>query len=168
MKAKCVFLDRDGVINHDPGTYTFEVEKFDIIEGVPEAIAKFKEAGYFVVIITNQAGIAKGLYTEEAVMACHQKLQEACGNLVDDIYFSPYHQTITNSLTRKPGSLMFEKAIAKYSIDPAQSWMVGDSERDMTPAIKLGIKTVRIAPEGTEANHLCQSLSEATERFIWG
>src|SRR5688572_17454743 len=127
----CVFLDRDGVLNAERGDYTYRTEDFEIINGVPEALNLLKENGYLLIVITNQAGIAKGLYTKEQVFACHDKLQHACGNIIDALYFAPLHPTVSESLSRKPDSLMLEKAIAKFNIDPEKSWLVGDKKRDL-------------------------------------
>lgn len=147
-KRKCVFLDRDGVLNEDRSDYLYRLEDLVIPDGVTEALQLLKNAGYLLIVITNQAGIAKGLYDPEAVYAIHQKMQEASGNALDDIYFSPYHpQYSGNSLSRKPGSLLLEKAIAKYDIDPDQSWMIGDRDRDMEAGQKVGLKTIHLIPE---------------------
>jgi D-glycero-D-manno-heptose 1,7-bisphosphate phosphatase len=147
-KRKCVFLDRDGVLNEDRSDYLYRLEDLVIPDGVTEALQLLKNAGYLLIVITNQAGIAKGLYDPEAVYAIHQKMQEASGNALNDIYFSPYHpQYSGNSLSRKPGSLLLEKAIAKYDIDPDQSWMIGDRDRDMEAGQKVGLKTIHIIPE---------------------
>lgn len=143
-KAKCVFLDRDGVLNEDDINYVFKVEKLIILEGVSEALRMLKREGYLLIVITNQSGIALGLYNHDDVAACHEKLGRETENLIDDIYYSPYHPKSTESLTRKPESLLFEKAIAKHHIDPAQSWMVGDRARDLIPAKKLGMRTIQI------------------------
>ena len=137
---KCVFLDRDGVINRDNPDYIYKVEEFEILPGVIEGFKRLKAQGYLLVVITNQSGITKGIYTTEQMQACHDFFQKECGYLIDKFYYSPYHPFKTESLTRKPQSLMFEKAIAKYEIDVHQSWMLGDKERDLIPAEKLGIK----------------------------
>ena len=89
MMNKCIFLDRDGVLNVDRVDYVYRVEDFIIPEGTIEALQKLKNAGYLLIVITNQSGIAKGIYTREDVMKCHRYLQEQCGNILDDIYFSP-------------------------------------------------------------------------------
>lgn len=142
---KCVFLDRDGVLNEDRTDYVYRVEDFVIPDGVPEALRLLKDAGYLLIVITNQAGIAKGLYTRDDVMACYNYLQDQCGHVIDDIYYSPHHpQYDSESLTRKPGSLMLEKAMAKYSITPDSSWMIGDALRDMQAGRRVGVRTVRI------------------------
>jgi D-glycero-D-manno-heptose 1,7-bisphosphate phosphatase len=146
---KCVFLDRDGVLNKDKVDYVYKAEDHFIIDGVVDALKILKEKGYLLVIITNQSGIAKGLYKAEDVKMCYQLLQNACGGIIDDLYFASYHPDYDSEcLTRKPKSLMFEKAIAKHGIDVTQSYMVGDKERDLVPAVKLGIQTVYIKTDG--------------------
>lgn len=141
---KCIFLDRDGVINRDNPDYIYKVDEFEILPGVIEGFKKLKENGFLLIVITNQSGITKGIYTTEDMNACHDYFQEVSGNLIEKFYYAPYHPFNTESLTRKPESLMFEKAIAKFDIDVTQSWMLGDKERDLVPAEKLGIKGLLI------------------------
>ncbi|MDX5437853.1 MAG: HAD-IIIA family hydrolase, partial [Pontibacter sp.] len=71
---KCVFLDRDGVLNRERGDYTYSLEHFEVLPHVPEALKMLKENGYLLIVVTNQAGVAKGLYQKSDVLACHQKL----------------------------------------------------------------------------------------------
>ncbi len=140
---KCIFLDRDGVINQDHIDYTYRIEDFKILDGVLEALHLLKQNGYKLVIITNQSGIAKGIYGHEDVLRCFAYLQEACGGLIDGHYYAAYHPDHDSaSLTRKPDSLMLEKAKAKFEIDIAQSWLVGDSYRDLVAAQRLRLRTV--------------------------
>jgi D-glycero-D-manno-heptose 1,7-bisphosphate phosphatase len=142
---KCIFLDRDGVLNEDRTTYVYRPADFIIPDGVVEALRRFKAAGYMLIVVTNQAGIAKGIYSRQDVMMCHHYLQEQCGYLLDDIYLSPHHPDYSSqSLTRKPDSLMLEKAMAKYDIDPARSWMIGDRYRDVQAGQRAGVHTVQI------------------------
>lgn len=149
--AKCIFLDRDGVLNEEIGNYVFRQEDFRIVAGVPEALQKLKAAGFLLIIITNQSGIAKGLYSKNEVLACHEILQKECNYLIDDIYFSPHHEDFTTaSLLKKPDSLMIEKAMAKYNIDPSKSWMVGDQPRDIEAGKKAGLKTIFISQQKKE------------------
>ncbi|MEY3417550.1 MAG: hypothetical protein RL060_1662 [Bacteroidota bacterium] len=143
-KQKCIFLDRDGVINKDKVDYVYTPAELFIIDGVPEALTAFKKAGYLIVIITNQSGIAKGIYTKQDVMHIHDLIQEASSFALDDIFMAPYHETYHNSLSRKPGSLMFERAISKHNIDIAASWMIGDKERDLIPGKKFGLQTILV------------------------
>src|SRR5687767_9623731 len=111
-KTKAIFLDRDGVLNAERGDYTYRLEEFEVLPGVPEALKLLKEHGYLLIVVTNQGGIAKGLYTKEEVFACHEKLQQACGHIIDALYYAPSHPSVSESLSRKPDSLMLEKAIA--------------------------------------------------------
>lgn len=144
---KTVFLDRDGVLNVDNPSYTYLTTKFLVIPGVPQALYEMREAGYLLIVVTNQSGIARKLYTRRQMELCHIYLQDACEHVIDHFYFSPYHETVTNSLTKKPGSLLFEKAIARFNIDVKNSWMIGDRSRDLVPAKKLGVKTIQIGDE---------------------
>ncbi|WP_371863497.1 D-glycero-alpha-D-manno-heptose-1,7-bisphosphate 7-phosphatase [Adhaeribacter aerolatus] len=148
---KCVFLDRDGVLNEERGDYTYRTENFKIIPGVPEALQLLKQAGYLLIVVTNQGGIAKGLYAKTNMLACHQKLQEACNEVIDAIYYAPAHPSVSASLARKPDSLMLEKAIARFKIDSTQSWLVGDQHRDILAAQKVGVKTIWIKNELVES-----------------
>jgi len=147
MNNKCVFLDRDGVLNRERGGYTFLLEDFEILPGVVDGLKRLKDAGYLLVMVTNQSGISKGVYTREQMHACHDKLQYACGHMIDHIYYSPYQPVISEGLTRKPDSLMFEKAMAKFDIDPLTSWMIGDKDRDLIPAKKFNMSTVLLSGE---------------------
>ncbi|MDH5399767.1 MAG: HAD family hydrolase [Cyclobacteriaceae bacterium] len=141
-KNRCVFLDRDGVLNKDRPNYVYDPGHFEIIEGVPETLKALKQRGYLLIVVTNQAGIARGLYTREDMHRCHEYLQQQCGGAIDHFYYAPSHPSVSESLSRKPDSLLFEKAISRYNIDPGKSWMVGDRERDLIPAKKLGMATI--------------------------
>jgi D-glycero-D-manno-heptose 1,7-bisphosphate phosphatase len=175
---KCVFLDRDGVINQDHVNYTYRLEDFKILEGVIEALQLLKDEGYLLVIITNQSGIAKSIYAHEAVLGCYEYLQTECGNLIDGHYYAPYHPDYDSaSLTRKPDSLMLEKAKAKFEIDIAQSWLVGDSERDLVAAKKLDLRTIYLPwlsaqykngneTKAVHADFVAKNLLEAVREII--
>jgi D-glycero-D-manno-heptose 1,7-bisphosphate phosphatase len=169
MKNKCIFLDRDGVLNVDRVDYVYRMEEFIIPPGVGEALRALKDAGYLLIVITNQSGIAKGIYKREDVYLIHNAIQEGTGVELDDIYFCPYHEKFdSHSLTRKPGSLMIEKAAAKYEVDMDASWMVGDHERDITAGTRAGLRTIRLAPIGTEtkATHLVDDLLAASKIIL--
>jgi D-glycero-D-manno-heptose 1,7-bisphosphate phosphatase len=104
-----------------------------------------KAAGYKLVVVTNQAGIAQGLYSRKEVLQCYRLIQDACNGVLDALYFCPYHPKYdSESLSRKPGSLMLEKAVARFAIDTAQSWMVGDRQRDLEAARRLNVKGIFI------------------------
>jgi len=171
MSNKCVFLDRDGVINLETGDYNYRVEDFVINDGVGEALKLLKNASYLLVVITNQAGISKGLYTHEDVKKFHQYMQQKLNNMVDDIYYSPYHPLQSESLSRKPGSLMFERAVAKYNINTLDSWMVGDKESDLIPAKKLQMRTIMVRTIMSDiptkyADHYVDNLKEGVEIIL--
>lgn len=165
---KCIFLDRDGVINRDRVDYAYDLSHFEMLPGVSKALARLKKVGYLLVVVTNQSGIAKGIYARADMEACHRYMHEHTDHVIDAVYYAPYHPVRTASLTRKPDSLMFEKAIARFDIDPAQSWMVGDKERDIIPAHKFGIPGILISPERpeTKARFIVQDLPEATDRIL--
>lgn len=147
MGSKIVFFDRDGVINKEIGRYIEKVEEFEILPGVGEALATLKSKGYQFVLVTNQGGIAKGLYTHDEVRAMHEMLQEylapydACFELM---YYSPHHPDYGQSLNRKPGSLMVERGLARLQGDPGQCYIIGDKERDMEAGAAAGVKGILI------------------------
>ncbi len=150
MRNKAVFLDRDGIINEEIGDYVYRITNFNTVDGIVDVLKALKEEQYLLIVITNQAGIAKGMYNHQDVRAVHQHFQKECGGLIDRFYYAPGHPNYSESLSRKPGSLLFEKAIAKFDIDPSKSWMVGDRERDILPANKLGMQTIRLFHQGEE------------------
>ncbi|WP_138994870.1 HAD family hydrolase [Larkinella sp. C7] len=168
--SKCIFLDRDGVLNEDRTDYVYRVEDFIIPTGVVEGLRMLKNAGYLLIVVTNQAGIARGLYSRTDVMRCHQYLQDQCGNLIDDIYYCPHHPDFdSQSLLRKPDSLMLEKAIAKYNIDVSQSWMIGDALRDIQAGKRVGVRTVHITPKIPElpvGDQQAPNLLEASKMVV--
>jgi len=166
---KCIFLDRDGVLNVERGDYTFLPEDFIIEEGVPEAIRKIKEAGFIAIVVTNQAGITKGLFTREQMNAVHAILMEKTGFLIDKIYYCPYHSSFSDSLTRKPDTLMIEKAIARFNIDPASSWLVGDRDRDIECGQRMGLSTVlieKIEPCSSSPTFRADNLLDAVNKIL--
>src|SRR5258706_1645816 len=97
---RCVFLDRDGVINKDNPNYTFRVSEFKILPFVIESLRKLKSANYKLIVVTNQSGIAQGIYTMDQMRACHEFFQAECRGLIDRVYFSPYHPQLSETLSR--------------------------------------------------------------------
>lgn len=166
---KCIFLDRDGVLNVERGDYTYTPEDFFIVSGVLEAIEKIKNAGYLAIVITNQAGISKGLYSRAQMNACHNILLEKTHKLIDHIYYCPYHPSVTASLSRKPNTLMVEKAMAKFDIDPTISWFIGDRCSDMQCGQKMGLKTILISDQKSttcKPDFTALNLLQAVDQFI--
>jgi len=149
--AKGLFLDRDGVINHDPGDYTYSLEEFVILPNVIEGLQLARDKGYKIILITNQGGIAKGLYSEDEVKRIHRYFCEVCqksGVEITHIYYSPHHPDFGNSLTRKPERLMVERGLARFKLDASQSWMIGDKERDIKCAEDAGVKGILMETNG--------------------
>lgn len=145
---KAVFLDRDGVINSDEGHYyIYKIEDFKINEGVIPSLKNISEAGYILFIVTNQGGIAKGVYSEDDVKMVHDHLLsilEKENIHIKQIYFCPHHESIAKCDCRKPNPYFIKKAIRDYNIDPTKSYMIGDSPRDIQAAEAAGIKGIKI------------------------
>jgi D-glycero-D-manno-heptose 1,7-bisphosphate phosphatase len=144
---KALFLDRDGVINHDKddGSFTYKAEDFVILENVMEVLKLAKQRGFLLIVITNQSGIGRGIYSHQHVEEVHRKLETilAANQIVlDEIYYCPHHPNSSNCICRKPDSVLVEKAIARFNINPKQSIFVGDKERDISCALKAGIENV--------------------------
>ncbi len=156
---KVIFLDRDGVINFEPNNYTFEIEKFTIIDGLFDALKSLKHKGYEFIVITNQGGISKGLYNHNDVNSVHLYMRECFGQAEIDIlaiYYCPHHAVNEKCICRKPDSLMLEKAIARYNIDKSTSYFIGDSRRDVLAAEKTGIKGIQIKTNDSLSDYLNQ------------
>jgi len=152
LKKKAIFLDRDGVINRKGSSYyIFREEEFLFNKGVFEALSYFASKGYLLIVITNQGGIAKGVYNPAQLEKLHaymrEKLSEA-NIYLTDIFYCPHHPDVSACECRKPGSLLFEKAIKKYQVDTKNSWMIGDSEVDIEAAKKAGIAGIRLTTNG--------------------
>ena len=140
---KAILLDRDGVINHDPGDYTTSLEEFHILPGVLDTLKAWYDAGFKLIVITNQGGIAKGRYTHADVARIHTHLRAvsaAHGAHLADVLYSPHHPDFGASLSRKPGSLMVERALARHRLDPERCWMFGDKARDIDCALAAGVR----------------------------
>jgi D-glycero-D-manno-heptose 1,7-bisphosphate phosphatase len=149
MSKKAVFLDRDGVINREVGDYIKRFEDFEILPHVRHALKILHEAGFHLIIITNQGGIAKKLYDRHEMDKMHDYLNAELapsGISFTDIYFCPHHPQTSNCLCRKPEPLMVEKALSKHGIDPAFSWFIGDKERDIVCGEGAGVKGILIEP----------------------
>jgi D-glycero-D-manno-heptose 1,7-bisphosphate phosphatase len=156
---KVIFLDRDGVINNEPGEYTYKVEEFKIVEGLFDALLILKNKGYQFIVITNQGGISKGIYTHFDVEAVHNYMIECFKNSnIDllDIYYCPHHNVNEKCICRKPDSLMLEKAIARYDIDKSKSYFIGDSKRDVLAANKAGITGIQTISNDSLHNYINQ------------
>jgi D-glycero-D-manno-heptose 1,7-bisphosphate phosphatase len=141
MTIKTIFLDRDGVINKDKN-YVYKVEDFEFIDGVFTACKYLLAQNYKIIIVTNQSGIGRGYYSEKDFDNINAwMLKQFRKNDVNilDVFHCP-HIPEANCNCRKPKPGMFHEAKNKHSIDLEKSWMIGDSERDITAANLAGIK----------------------------
>jgi len=149
---KAIFLDRDGVINRKGSVYyVFRKEEFLINKGVFKALRYFITKGYLLIIITNQGGISKGVFTVAHLEKLHNYLIEKMKTYnieLTDILFCPHHPDVEVCKCRKPGTLLFEQAISKHNIDPEVSYMIGDSDIDIQAAEKMKIKGILIPTNG--------------------
>ncbi len=147
MKNKAIFLDRDGVINKEIGRYVAKADEFVLNDGVLQALQAFKNSGYLLIMITNQGGVSRGLYTKETLESIHAVMNNQLKSLniaFDEIYICPHHDKMENCLCRKPKSLMIEKAVSRFNIDVKQSFLIGDSDRDIAAAENVGIKGIKL------------------------
>ena len=136
-----VFLDRDGTLTEDPG-YLHRPEDVRVLPGAARAVARPNAAGYVVVVVTNQSGIARGYHTEEdfaRVQARVTELLAAEGAHIDAAYHCPHApDQEPRCECRKPGLKLYREAMRRLDIDPAWSWFIGDRLRDIEPARALG------------------------------
>lgn len=152
-KQKCIFIDRDGTVNELNG-FIKNPEGMNLISNVPKAIKKVNMSGYLCIIVTNQPVIARGETSIDNLNEIHHKIETLLGvegSYVDDIYYCPHHpdkgfegevsELKINCDCRKPKIGLLEKAAEKYNIDLNQSWMVGDTTRDIQTGKNAGMKT---------------------------
>lgn len=141
-----LFLDRDGIINEEAG-YVWDISNFKFNKGIFELVAWAHKRKMAIIVITNQGGIAKELYQTEDVFALHNWMRLEFNKRqtpLTDVFFCPHHPEKNICLCRKPHSLLFERGLAKYLLDPQKSVMVGDQQRDLLPAKNLGMKTIYV------------------------
>lgn len=179
--SRALFLDRDGVINHDSG-YTSRAEDFVFIDGIFELCRAAREAGYLLIVVTNQAGIGRGYYSEQDFLSLTSWMRrrfEEEGAPITDVFHCPYHpehgvgEYRQDSFDRKPNPGMLLRAAEKCGIDLANSIMIGDKDSDMQAARSagVGIRCHYLAVEGEEgkvsvaATHHVRSLGDAIVLF---
>jgi D-glycero-D-manno-heptose 1,7-bisphosphate phosphatase len=148
---RAVFLDRDGTINVEKD-YLYRIEEFEFICGVPEAVRLLNDAGFFVVIVSNQSGVARGYYTEEDVDNLHRFIAaelKKSGAGVDAWYYCPHHPQGKGSYSlacrcRKPLPGMLIEAAKRHDIDLAASVMVGDKLADIEAGMAAGCRSILV------------------------
>ena len=151
-KNTAVFLDRDGTINEEVG-YLDSLDKFKVIPSAYEAIRLINESGMRVVVISNQAGVARGFFTEDFVKITHEHLESVLrkkGAYIDNFYYCPHHPTegiepyrqVCNC--RKPASGMLLQAAQDFNIDLTRSYLVGDRFNDIEAGKKIGVRGILV------------------------
>lgn len=145
--VRAAFIDRDGVINADHG-YVHRVDRFELLPGVPAALRRLKAAGFLLIVVTNQSGIARGLFTEADYATLTQHLHEvlaAEGVVLDAVYHCPHLPDASVAAyrrqcdCRKPNPGMILRGIAEFGIDPARSMLIGDKTSDIEAGRAAGV-----------------------------
>lgn len=163
VKSTAVFLDRDGTIIEDIG-YIGDPDAVRLIPDAAEAIRRISQAGYLVVIVSNQSGVARGLFDEAALSGVHARVEallRAEGAGLDGAYYCPYLDSREtkveayrrDSELRKPNPGMLRQAARDLNIDLSRSWMIGDSPSDVEAGRRAGCETILISPNGSNARH---------------
>ena len=163
MPIKTIFLDRDGVINHEVN-YLHKISDLKFIDGIFEACISFKKLGYQIIIISNQSGISRGYYSDEDYHKLTKwlvnKFKQNNVNLLDTFYCPHSPKDQCNCRKPKPG--MFLQAKKIHNIDMKKSWMIGDQETDIQAAMASGIKNTILV----ESGHLINKESSSALFFI--
>lgn len=150
---KAFFLDRDGVINKEKN-YLYKIEDFEFIDGVFETCKYFQDKGYLIIIITNQAGIARAKFTEEDFKILTNWMIDKFKEKdikISKVYYCPHHPDFTGICEcRKPNPGMLIKAQVDFNIDLNQSVFVGDKNSDIEAALKIGINKTFLITTGHE------------------
>jgi D-glycero-D-manno-heptose 1,7-bisphosphate phosphatase len=171
--VRAVFLDRDGVINANlerngkPVAPT-SLAEFRILPGAADAVRRLKSAGFLVIVVTNQPDIRTGLTQKSAMEAMHDEIRRQMP--IDD-FFICFHIDADNCSCRKPKPGLILEAIAKYGIDPASSYVVGDRWRDILAGQAAGCRTIRVDNNFAEErpsspDRVVKSLAEAADFIL--
>lgn len=163
MSLACIFLDRDGVLNVDLG-YTYKVDDLRLVHGAVPGLKKLHAQGYVFVIVTNQAGVARGFYGLDEVKKFNDTLISEIQRIAPEIQFldvmvCPHHpkgsvaEYTTNCLCRKPGTKLIDDAVKKHGIDLKQSWLVGDKDSDIDCAHNAGMRAIQVTGGGKQYDH---------------
>jgi len=152
MSNKAIFLDRDDTLIEDPG-YISNPDQVKLLDGVAEALIELGAMGYKLIVVSNQAGVARGIVTEKVLGEIHNRLKQLLaekGVYLDRIYYCPYHpdgvipKYRKESDWRKPNPGMLLAAAKELDIDLSQSWVIGNSNRDIEAGLRAGCKTILI------------------------
>lgn len=178
MNDRAVFLDRDGTVIVEVG-YLSKPEQVQLVEGAPEALMKLRQAGFRLVVVSNQSGVARGYFTIEDVEAANSKMAELLmphGIVFDAIYYCPH---LDNCGCRKPDRGMVDRAVRELGVDPKKSFVVGDHLSDVGLALNAGSRGILVLTgHGADSfkeldqkpafkpHHIAKDLSAAAEWII--
>jgi D,D-heptose 1,7-bisphosphate phosphatase len=171
--SAAVFLDRDGVIFRDTG-YPDDPDSLEVLPGVPEALRALREAGWILVVVSNQSGVARGKFGLDRLAEIHDRLVELLAEqeaALDAIYYCPHHPEGIDPFRldcdhRKPEAGMLRSAASALDIDLSASWMVGDKESDVEAAHRAGCRAIRIGKGDTTAEARAADLLEAANYIL--
>lgn len=150
MENKAIFLDRDGTINIDKN-YLYKIEEFEFVEGAVEGLKILYDLGYKLIVVTNQAGIGRGYYTEEDLKKLNNYMEEKLlqeGIKIEKCYYCPHHaehgmgKYKIDCECRKPKPGMLLEGIKEFNINPKKSYMIGDKLSDAEAGINAGVKPI--------------------------
>ncbi|OQB28832.1 MAG: D-glycero-beta-D-manno-heptose-1,7-bisphosphate 7-phosphatase [Chloroflexi bacterium ADurb.Bin180] len=144
-QARAVFLDRDGVVNEEVN-YLRHADDFRLLPRSARAIRELRRAGFKVIVVTNQSGLARGYFSPEDLVAVHERMRSELARArtgLDGIYICPHHPD-ESCLCRKPGVLLFQQAAQELGLSLVGSYFVGDKLTDLTPGKALGGRTVLV------------------------
>lgn len=163
---KGLFLDRDGVVNYDTG-YVFQVSEFKFMPGVFELCLSAQKLGYRLIVVTNQAGIARGYYSESEFLSLTAWVEEefrSRGIEIADTYYCPHHEDFNGACDcRKPAPGMILKAAQALEIDLEASVFIGDKPSDMLAAIRAGVPNRWLITDVSDEG--CESATEVWKNF---
>jgi len=170
-KQKCVFFDRDGIVNESPGPgrYVTRWEDFRLLPAFPVCLQSVLKSGYQAAIVTNQRAVARGLMTVDDVENIHQRLKQLLmtqfGLTMLDMVFCPHDENECSC--RKPNPGMILALAEKFNLDLAKSWMVGDSETDVEAGLRAGCRTILVASDvsGSRADVRVPSMTQLSEKM---
>jgi|TARA_B110000196_G_scaffold12846_1_gene10429 D-glycero-D-manno-heptose 1,7-bisphosphate phosphatase len=160
---KAIFLDRDGTIIDNQGDLG-DPKGVNIIDGAKEAIKSLADAGWLLIVITNQAGVARGVFTEQDIHAVHEYIDTLVGP-IEKYYYCCFHEEGVleewrgNHPWRKPAPGMLLQAIQDFEIDASSSWMIGDTARDIQAGQAAGCKTIWLTQPGRMTDEVVPTLS---------
>lgn len=141
-KAKAIFLDRDGTLVEEVD-FLSTVDDLRVFPFAFEAVKRLKGAGFRIIVITNQSGIGRGRFTEDAMHEIHEEIQAQLDGMIDAFYFCP-HLPDEGCTCRKPGTGMIDSACADFTIDLENSWMIGDKSIDIGTAANARLNAILV------------------------